>query len=292
MTKNPFENIDKDRSAIWEMLVDRDIHAFCSGDWSMVANDFIESGFMGLDGGKVPDPDTWTVGFPDLKTYKEEWLSQARDFINTAWKDEDPKKVFFELTNLTQIDIIGDAAIAHKKFDGVLTKKDGEKVVLNWQTLYQCRKVGDVWKIAGFVGYLPYPLGTQQKVVTRKMVPAGAGQHKTAGPYSPVLEVDVNKLVVISGQAPLDLEGNVIGDQIEKQTEVTLQNCQKQLATAGCTFADVFKVNVFLKDLADWPRFNEVYASYFPDPKPVRTAVQTPLLMTFLVEIEMWAVKS
>ena len=124
-----------------------------------------------------------------------------------------------------------------------------------------------------------------------KKIPAGASQHKTAGPYSPVLEVEANKLVLISGQAPIDPDGNVVGETIEEQTEYTLENCKKQLAKAGCTFADVFKVNVYLTDLDNWPRFNKVYAAHFPEPLPVRTAVQAGLLYTFLVEIELWAAK-
>ena len=52
---------------------------------------------------------------------------------------------------------------------------------------------------------------------------------------------------------------------------------------------DVFKVNVFLTDLAEWPRFNAVYARIMPKPLPVRTAVGVGLLETFKVEIEMWA---
>ena len=124
-----------------------------------------------------------------------------------------------------------------------------------------------------------------------KKVPAGASQHKTAGPYSPVLEVETNKLVLISGQCPIDMDGNVIGETIEEQTEYTLENCKTQLAKAGCTLADVFKVNVFLTDLDNWPRFNEVYSKHFPEPRPVRTAVQAGLLYTFLVEIELWAAK-
>lgn len=124
-----------------------------------------------------------------------------------------------------------------------------------------------------------------------KIVPVEAEQHTTAGPYSPVLEIDCKKLVVISGQAALDMEGNVIGDTIEEQTKVTLQNCEKQLKTANCTFADVFKVNVYLTDLDLWETFNKVYESYIPAPRPTRTAVGTSLLKNFLVEIEMWAVK-
>ena len=122
------------------------------------------------------------------------------------------------------------------------------------------------------------------------IVPNNAVQHKTAGPYSPVLKLkNVKNIVVISGQAALDLEGNVIGTSIEEQTEVVLKNCEIQLKNAGCTLADVFKVNVFMKDLKDWGRFNEVYKRIMPKPYPVRTAVQVGLLETFLVEIEMWA---
>lgn len=124
-----------------------------------------------------------------------------------------------------------------------------------------------------------------------KKTPKNVIQHKTAGPYSPVLEVEFNKLVLISGQAPIDIDGNVVGTTIEEQTEFTLKNCLSQLSKAGCTFADVFKVNVYLTDLDNWPRFNEVYAKHFPEPRPVRTAVKAGLLYTFLVELEMWAAK-
>lgn len=124
-----------------------------------------------------------------------------------------------------------------------------------------------------------------------KKVPENACQHVTAGPYSPVLEITCSKLIVISGQAPLDMEGNVIGTTIEEQTEVTLKNCLEQLSRAGCSFEDVFKVNVFLTDLDLWSRFNAVYEKYMPQPRPVRTAVGTQLLSSFLVEIEMWAAK-
>jgi 2-iminobutanoate/2-iminopropanoate deaminase len=148
------------------------------------------------------------------------------------------------------------------------------------------------WKISGFVGYLLHPMGSsRESLPAGKAVPVGASQHKTAGPYSPVLTVSPGQLVVISGQAAIDNEGNVIGDTIEEQTRVTLDNCRTQLQTAGVDLKDVFKVNVYLTDLDNWPRFNEIYQTYFPEPLPVRTAVQTPLLMTLLVEIEMWAVK-
>ncbi len=122
--------------------------------------------------------------------------------------------------------------------------------------------------------------------------PRGAKQHITAGPYSPVLEVDAKRLVVISGQVAIDMDGTVIGDTIEEQTRATLENCANQLASAGCTLSNVFKVNIYLADLGHWTRFNAVYEQMMHEPLPVRTAVQAVLLPGFLVEIEMWAVKA
>ena len=125
-----------------------------------------------------------------------------------------------------------------------------------------------------------------------KRRPEGARQHATAGPYSPVLEVDAQRLVVISGQVAVDPDGRVIGSTIEEQTRATLGNCTDCLASAGCTLGDVFKVNIYLADLGHWARFNEIYENAMPEPLPVRTAVQAILLPGYLVEIEMWAVKA
>ncbi len=125
-----------------------------------------------------------------------------------------------------------------------------------------------------------------------KVRPKDAKQHSTAGPYSPVLEIDARRLVVISGQVAVDMDGEVIGATIEEQTQATLNNCAAQLATANCTLGDVFKVNIYLTDLGQWARFNAVYEEMMAEPLPVRTAVQAVLLPGFMVEIEMWAVKS
>src|SRR5689334_2166742 len=122
-----------------------------------------------------------------------------------------------------------------------------------------------------------------------KVVPPGAAQHKTAGPYSPVLEVQADRLVVISGQVAVDPEGNILGNTIEEQTRATLENCRRQLETAGCTFHDVFKVNAYMADINEWNRFNAAYMEIIPEPRPARTTVGAKLLRTFLIEIEMWA---
>jgi hypothetical protein len=158
---NPFPN-DPDRSAIWEMLVARDIAAFVAADWSMVAADFIEDAFFSLDGGKSDNPDGWTISFPTLAAYRDEWLRQARESQATKYA-EDRSIGIHRATTLDHIEINGDVAVAHKKFDGTIAKADGTQDVLNWQTLYYCRRVGGRWKLTGFTGYLPYPMGAPRK---------------------------------------------------------------------------------------------------------------------------------
>ena len=125
---------------------------------------------------------------------------------------------------------------------------------------------------------------------TAKIVPPSR-QHSTAGPYSPVLEIKAGSLVVISGQCAIRHDGSLFPEDIAVQSRETLRNCERQLSAAECTLTDVFKVNVYLTDLANWPAFNEVYREIMPDPLPVRTAIQAALLENFLVEIEMWAAK-
>jgi len=292
MKINPFPSHNIDHHSIWEMLVYRDIKAFVASDWSMIADDFIEEGFMGIDAGKNENPDAWNLNFPNLESYKIEWLEQAKQSRETEW-GEDLEAALFRNTILRDIEFRGDSALVHKKFFGHITKADGSTVHTFWQTLYRCRMIDGSWKISGFCGYLPHYSGSVTSPPLPLMhIPENAVQHKTAGPYSPVLAVNPGQLVVISGQAAIDMEGNVIGDTIEEQTAHTLENCRRQLAVAGCTLDDVFKATIYLKDLSDWPRFNAVYCNYFSEPLPVRTAVETGLLSKLLVEIEMWAVTS
>ncbi|MES0808730.1 hypothetical protein ABLO27_04545 [Roseibium sp. SCPC15] len=155
---NPFDGKDSDRAEIWNMLVQRDIDAFVTSDWSMVADDFDENAFFGVDARKVPNPDDWRLGFPDLDTYRNEWLRQAAEFSETEFA-EDARAAIFNATRLTEIEINGDRAIARKKFDGKIKKADGGEDRLLWQTLYYCVRKEGRWLICSFTGYLPNPLG-------------------------------------------------------------------------------------------------------------------------------------
>ena len=158
LSPNPFPD-DADRSAIWTMLVERDIKAYVAADWSMVEADFVADDFMGIHGNKSDNPDGWTISFPTLAQYRDEWLRQAQEDQKVDYA-EDVEAGIHRATSLTEIEITGERAIAHKKFNGEIKLKDGGVDRLNWQTLYFCRKVGGQWKLTGFVGYLPYPMGS------------------------------------------------------------------------------------------------------------------------------------
>nr|WP_316656324.1 hypothetical protein [uncultured Gellertiella sp.] len=155
---NPFPASDTARHQIWEMLVARDIDAFLAADWSAVAGDFVEDGFIGIDGRKQANPDRWRLAFPDLESYREEWLRQARDFAGQEF-GEDPRSAIFATTTLEEIEIEGETALVRKKFDGGITRADGTRDIMAWQTLYYCRLHQGRWKISGFTGYLPNPMG-------------------------------------------------------------------------------------------------------------------------------------
>jgi 2-iminobutanoate/2-iminopropanoate deaminase len=117
----------------------------------------------------------------------------------------------------------------------------------------------------------------KQQITTR----SGASP---VGAYSQGLRV--GDFIFVSGQGPLDpATGQVVGETIEEQTARVLENIKAILAAGGATMADVVKVSAHLSDLELFDRYNKVYATYFPDPKPTRTTVGSQL-KGILVEID------
>ncbi len=94
-----------------------------------------------------------------------------------------------------------------------------------------------------------------------------------------------------AGQIPLDpVTGEVVAGDIGPQTEQVLKNLAAVLKEAGVTWNDVVKTTVFLTDMADFPRFNELYANALGDARPARSTVQVSALPRGVnVEIELVA---
>ena len=113
------------------------------------------------------------------------------------------------------------------------------------------------------------------------------------GPYSQAVAVQSRELVFCSGQIPLDpATGNVVDGDIGAQTTRVLENVAAVLHAAGCSFADIVKTTIFLADLQDFAKVNELYAQRFSGDFPARSTVQVARLPRDVkVEIEVIAAK-
>ena len=103
-------------------------------------------------------------------------------------------------------------------------------------------------------------------------------------PYSPV--VVSGETVYTAGQIANDADGNLVEGGITEQARRTLENVRTCVEAAGCTMADVVKINAYLADLGDFAGYNEVYTEFFDQPYPARTSVQAGLPAGVLIEIE------
>lgn len=100
---------------------------------------------------------------------------------------------------------------------------------------------------------------------------------KAIGPYSQAIVA--NGMAYLSGQIPLDPATNqMIEGGIEAQTERVLENLKAVLEACGASLAAVVKTTVFLKDMGEFPKMNEVYARYFAENPPARSTVQAAKL--------------
>ena len=107
------------------------------------------------------------------------------------------------------------------------------------------------------------------------------------GPYSPGMTF--GKLVFVSGQAGRDpATGALAGDSVEAQTEQVLKNIATILSAAGSSLQHVIRCGVFLVDMNEFPKMNEVYARAFGSHRPARTTVEVSGLPGpgLLVEID------
>ena len=109
------------------------------------------------------------------------------------------------------------------------------------------------------------------------------------GPYSQA--VVANGFLFSAGQIALDpATGQMVDGGVTGQTERVMENLQAVLESAGLSWTDVVKTTVYLHDMADFPKVNEIYGRWIGDARPARSTVQvTALPRGGLVEIDMMA---
>jgi 2-iminobutanoate/2-iminopropanoate deaminase len=121
------------------------------------------------------------------------------------------------------------------------------------------------------------------RIVSSEAAPAAIG------PYSQA--IIAGGFLFSAGQIPLDpVTKQVVEGDIVVQTRRVMENLQAVLAAAGASWKDVVKTTVFLQDLNDFPRMNEVYSEVMGDARPARSTVQVAGLPRGVkVEIELVA---
>lgn len=112
------------------------------------------------------------------------------------------------------------------------------------------------------------------------------------GPYSQAIKI--GDFIFTSGQIPFDPETNeLVGEDIESQTRQVFQNVAAVLEAAGATLDDIVKTTIFMKNMNQFERVNEIYGEYFTENPPARSTVEAARLPKDIsIELEVIAVIS
>jgi len=126
----------------------------------------------------------------------------------------------------------------------------------------------------------------KRKIISTSKAP------EAIGPYSQAVHLPGQGLVFTAGQIPIDpANGEISGPSIQVQARQALDNLKAVLVAAGSEMTDVVKTTVYLKNMDDFMAMNQIYAEYFPDNPPARSAVEVSRLpRNVLIEIECVAV--
>lgn len=123
-----------------------------------------------------------------------------------------------------------------------------------------------------------------KKIISTKKAPAAIG------PYSQAIEV--NGMIYTSGVIPVNPESGEIPDGVEAQAEQAISNLSALLQEAGSSTAQVVKTTVFIKEMNDFAKINDIYAKFFTGEYPARSCVEVARLpKDVLIEIEAIALK-
>jgi 2-iminobutanoate/2-iminopropanoate deaminase len=111
------------------------------------------------------------------------------------------------------------------------------------------------------------------------------GAPSPRGPYSSA--VRAGDFIYVSGLGPVDEDDRLSPGDIQHQTRLVLTNLRKILEDCGATLEDVVKCSVFLLDVSEFPKMNEVYADFFAAIKPARTTIEAKFYQSAMrIEID------
>lgn len=153
---NPYDRSgDADRYELWEALIARDSDAFIAADWSLCAGDFDAGRFEGISAHGSLDPMSWTLRYPTLESYRDDWLSMAEAYRNVALSDVSHRELLYRMQRFAKVEIAHGRAVVWKQFSADEPLKDGGRYQVSAQSVYRLHQINGRWLIVGFVGYLP-----------------------------------------------------------------------------------------------------------------------------------------
>ena len=142
---------------------------------------------------------------------------------------------------------------------------------------------------AGTAGAAPGKNSSQARTSRSKRQVSTDRAPKPVGPYSQAMVA--GNTIYVAGQGPFDPKTGNMPGTFEEQAVQVFANIKAIVEGAGATLADVVKVNVYLADLSNFAKMNEVYKRYFGEPYPARATVGSQLLGGMGIEVECIAVK-
>jgi hypothetical protein len=154
--ENPFDPAaDQSRHDLWNVLVARDSEAFAAADWSICDGDFSHERFEGISAHNSLDPMNWSLRYPTVAHYRDDWLAMARRFSGLPLATISHRELLYKMQTLARCEIAKDRAIVWKHVHADEPLASGEHYRLSGQSVYRLHRIDGAWLIVGFVGYLP-----------------------------------------------------------------------------------------------------------------------------------------
>lgn len=158
--KDPFANpydagVDADRHALWDILIARDANAFVAADWLVCDGDFAHDRFEGISAHGSFDPINWTLRYPTVELYRDDWLQMAERFLKVPLASTPHRELLYRMQSFAKVEIADGRAIVWKQFWADEPLVGGERYKICAQSVYRLLSIDGKWKIVGFVGYLP-----------------------------------------------------------------------------------------------------------------------------------------
>jgi hypothetical protein len=153
---NPYDAAaDADHYALWQALIARDSDAFVAADWSLCDDDFSHDRFEGISAHGSFDPLAWTLRYPTVESYRDDWREMAKRFLEVPLANVTHRALLYRMQTFAKIEIAADRAVVWKQFSADEPLTNGDRYRISAQSVYRLHRTDGRWRIVGFVGYLP-----------------------------------------------------------------------------------------------------------------------------------------